>query len=98
MGNYVARKFDIAEARREADVLRMAIRSLEKANEVRVRSVVRENYVRIQSLEAGLRRLLRDLDRAGIEKAFDMSIFDYLNDSLNEAALMVQEEKGEKES
>jgi hypothetical protein len=95
MGNYVARKFDIAEARREADVLRLAIRSMEKANEVRVRSVVRENYIRVQSLEAGLRRLLRDLDRAGITKAFDMSIFDYLNDSLNEAALLVQEENGE---
>jgi hypothetical protein len=67
MGNLIARKLDLAEARREAEALRK-----------------------------GLRRLLRDLDRAGITKAFDMAVFRDLNDSLNEAALLVQEEKGEK--
>jgi hypothetical protein len=94
MGNYVARKFDLAEARREAEQLRKSISSLKKANEVRVRSVVRENYVRIQALEAGLLRLLSDLDRAGLRDAFDMAVFGDLNDSLNEAAFLV-EDKGE---
>jgi hypothetical protein len=67
MGNLIARKLDLAEARREAEALRK-----------------------------GLRRLLRDLDRAGITKAFDMAVFGELNDSLNEAWLLVQEEKGDK--
>jgi hypothetical protein len=81
------------------DELSNAIRtigdSMAKASDVRANSIIRVNYVRIQSLEAGLRRLLRDLDRAGLRDAFDMSIFDYLNDSLCEAALLV-EDKGEK--